>query len=97
MAGVVVVDSLENCKAEMVFAAGRRVTDALFATRKPIAPVGLDSVKARLVKAADFGVPVAEGDLRERLAQLSGWSIGRTQRVASGFYTSQALELVRHG
>lgn len=61
-ADLVVVDNLENCKAEMVFAAGRRVTDELFATRKPVAPVGLDSVKARLVKAADFGVPVAEGE-----------------------------------
>ncbi|MDH4441281.1 MAG: adenine deaminase [Rhizobium sp.] len=61
-ADLVVVDSLENCKAEMVFSAGRRVTDALFATRKDVAPVGLDSVKARVVKAADFGVPVAEGE-----------------------------------
>jgi magnesium-protoporphyrin O-methyltransferase len=42
-------------------------------------------------------VPIAESDLRARLAQLSGWSIGRTQRISSGFYTSQALELVRHG
>ena len=42
-------------------------------------------------------VPVAEGDLREGLARLQGWSIGRTQRIQSGFYTSQALELVRHG
>lgn len=61
-ADLVVIDSLENCKAEMVFAAGRRVTDELFASRKPVAPVGLDSVKARVVKAADFGVPVAEGE-----------------------------------
>ncbi|MDR7029590.1 adenine deaminase [Rhizobium rosettiformans] len=61
-ADLVVIDSLENCRADMVFAAGRRVTDDLFATRKPVAPVGLDSVKARLVKAADFGVPVAEGE-----------------------------------
>ncbi|MFN3507845.1 MAG: adenine deaminase [Allorhizobium sp.] len=61
-ADLVVVDSLENCKAEMVFAAGRRVTDELFASRKSVAPVGLDSVKAREVKAADFGVPVAEGE-----------------------------------
>ncbi len=61
-ADLVVIDSLENCKAEMVFAAGRRVTNELFATRKPVASVGLDSVKARLVKAADFGVPVAEGE-----------------------------------
>jgi magnesium-protoporphyrin O-methyltransferase len=42
-------------------------------------------------------VPTAEGDLRERLSRLQGWSIGRTQRISSGFYTSQALELVRHG
>ncbi|MFN7090209.1 MAG: adenine deaminase [Allorhizobium sp.] len=61
-ADLVVIDSLENCKAEMVFAAGRRVTDELFASRKPVAPVGLDSVKARAVKAADFGVPVAVGE-----------------------------------
>ncbi|MBC2774176.1 adenine deaminase [Rhizobium sp. AQ_MP] len=61
-ADLVVIDSLENCKAEMVFCAGRRVTDELFASRSPVAPVGLDSVKAREVKAADFGVPVAEGE-----------------------------------
>ena len=61
-ADLVVIDSLENCKAEMVFCAGRRVTDALFATRETVAPVGLDSVKARHVKAADFGVPVTEGE-----------------------------------
>lgn len=61
-ADLVVIDSLENCKAEMVFCAGRRVTDELFASRKAVAPVGLDSVKARVVKAADFGVPVAEGE-----------------------------------
>lgn len=59
---LVVIDSLENCKAEMVFSAGRRVTDALFATRKPVSPVGLDSVKARMVNAAHFGVPVAEDE-----------------------------------
>lgn len=61
-ADLVVIDSLENCKAAMVFAAGRRVTDELFAARKSVTPVGLDSVKARVVKAADFGVPVAEGE-----------------------------------
>jgi magnesium-protoporphyrin O-methyltransferase len=43
-------------------------------------------------------VPVAEAQLRQQLAaapELAGWSLGRTQRVSSGFYTSQALELVR--
>lgn len=59
-ADLVVVDSLENCKAEMVFSAGRLVDDALFAARKPVEPVGLDSVKARIVKAADFAVPARQ-------------------------------------
>lgn len=60
-ADLVVIDTLQNCKASMVFSAGRQVTAELFATRKPVAPVGLDSVKARPVLAAHFGVPVTEG------------------------------------
>jgi len=42
--------------------------------------------------------PVSEGRLRAALAaepSLFRWSVGRTHRVASGFYTSQAMELVR--
>jgi len=42
-------------------------------------------------------VPIAEDELRERLGVIAGWSVGRTQRVSSGFYTSQAMELVKHG
>ncbi len=61
-ADLVVLDRLENCRVEQVFAAGRNVSEALFATRKPIAPVGLTSVKARTVHAADFGVPVRDGE-----------------------------------
>ncbi len=61
-ADLVVLDSLESCRAEMVFSAGRRVTDALFSTRKPVAPIGLDSVKARAINAAHFGVPAREGE-----------------------------------
>jgi adenine deaminase len=59
-ADLVVVDSLENCKAETVFAAGRRVTPDLFTTRRPVAAVGLDSVRARHVTAADFAVPARD-------------------------------------
>ena len=43
-------------------------------------------------------VPVAAGRLHRLLdddAALADWQRGRTQRIASGFYTSQALELVR--
>ena len=42
--------------------------------------------------------PVTEQKLRFAIAThpgLAGWAVGRTHRVASGFYTSQALELVR--
>lgn len=42
--------------------------------------------------------PVAEAALHRLLsadAALQGWQRGRTQRISSGFYTSQALELVR--
>jgi adenine deaminase len=58
-ADLVVIDSLENCAAEFVFSAGRIVTEKLFAERKPVAPVGLESVKANPVNAADFGVPAS--------------------------------------
>lgn len=61
-ADLVVIDTLEDCRAEMVLAGGRRVTEALFASRKTVAPVGLDSVRARPVKTADFAVPVSEGE-----------------------------------
>ena len=43
-------------------------------------------------------VPVAERWLQHRIdtdAQLINWVRGRTQRISSGFYTSQALELVK--
>lgn len=43
-------------------------------------------------------VPVAERKLHKRIdgeAQLQSWVRGRTRRISSGFYTSQALELVK--
>ena len=61
-ADLVVVDSLENCRAQIVFSAGRRVTPELFATRGFVEPVGLDSVRARQVSAADFAVPARNGE-----------------------------------
>ncbi|MUO80148.1 adenine deaminase [Agrobacterium vitis] len=93
-ADLVVVDSLENRKAETVFAAGRRVTDSLFATRKPVAPVGLDSVKARIVKSADFAVPVSDGEVPV-MGVLPGKIITEYRRYrlpASGNQTSVDLD-----
>ncbi|MGO7895780.1 amidohydrolase family protein, partial [Rhizobium leguminosarum] len=44
-ADLVVLDSMENCRADMVFSAGRRVPAALFSSRSPVAPIGLDNAK----------------------------------------------------
>ncbi len=46
---------------------------------------------------APFIEPIAERRLRKAIAAdpaLAAWRCGRTERVSSGFYTSQALELV---
>jgi magnesium-protoporphyrin O-methyltransferase len=43
-------------------------------------------------------VPVPSRWLQRRIdedAQMAGWQRARTERISSGFYTSQALELVR--
>ena len=40
-------------------------------------------------------VPIAEARLRQALAPLHDWRVGRSVRVSSGFYTSHAMELVR--
>lgn len=45
-------------------------------------------------------VPVAEAALRDAIRSapgLAGWEAARTLRVASGFYTSQAMELAWRG
>ena len=42
--------------------------------------------------------PIAERSLRRHIAAepaFQGWRVGRTQRIASGFYKSQAMELVK--
>jgi adenine deaminase len=61
-ADLVILDSLEGCHAEMVFSAGRKVTEKLFETRKPVPPVGLNSVKAKPVSAASFATEARDGE-----------------------------------
>lgn len=55
-ADLVVLDTLEDCNAQMVFSAGRLVTEKLFETRRPVVPVGLESVKAPKVTPQSFAV-----------------------------------------
>jgi adenine deaminase len=53
-ADIVALDALETCHARMVFCGGAQVTDAAFAARPSIPPVGRSSVKAPTVTARDF-------------------------------------------
>jgi adenine deaminase len=54
-ADIVLLDgALEDCRVSEVISAGRPVTPKLFASRHPVAPVGLASMKARQVSSTDF-------------------------------------------
>ncbi len=70
-----------------------------FAPRTPA--LSLMHAAGRLFPRADRAPaiePVVEGRLRKAFAaepKLADWRVGRTARIASGFYTSQAMELVR--
>ena len=64
-------------------------------------PLAVMHAVGRLFPARDRAPaiePVGEDALRALLAAepgLRSWTPGRTRRIVSGFYTSQALELVR--
>jgi magnesium-protoporphyrin O-methyltransferase len=104
-AHVVAMDSLIHYQPEDLVAAlselAQRTTRSILFTFAPRTPLLATMHQVgKIFPKSDRSpaiVPTAESELRERLARLSGWSIGRTQRISSGFYTSQALELVRHG
>ncbi len=104
-AHVVAMDSLIHYEPEDLVAAlaqlAQRTTGSILFTFAPRTTLlaAMHTVGKAFPKSdrSPAIVPIAEGELRERLARLNGWSIGRTQRISSGFYTSQALELVRHG
>ncbi|MGV8986487.1 MAG: adenine deaminase [Cypionkella sp.] len=53
-ADIAVIDGLDTCNVMAVFAGGRLVSEAAFATRTEIAPVARHSVKAPRVEARQF-------------------------------------------
>ncbi len=77
-ADLVVIDDLEHCAVSMTLAGGRVADDALFAARGSLAPVGLESVKARRVEAADF-VAKGQGPSTQAIGVIPGKVI--TERV----------------
>ena len=103
---VVGMDSLIHYEAPdmvrmMVGLAARAERSVLttFAPRTPMLTVmhGVGRLFPRGDRAPAIA-PIAEASLRRRIAaepKLRGWCPGRTDRVAGGFYISQAFELVR--
>ncbi|AKR56615.1 Adenine deaminase [Devosia sp. H5989] len=60
-ADIALLDSLEDCRVSDVVTGGRLVVPELFAERRPVEPVGLDSMKARPVTAQTFHSPARPG------------------------------------
>jgi adenine deaminase len=61
-ADLALLDSLDECRVHSVIAAGRPVGGELFEGRRPLPPVGLDSVKRATVSADDFRLPALSGE-----------------------------------
>ncbi len=105
---VVAMDSLIHYEADDMVGmlgqlAARAKTTVVF-TFAPWTPMlaALHAVGTLLPRAnrAPQIAPVAEAELRKGIdshPELAGWRVGRCERVQSGFYTSQAMELVKNG
>jgi adenine deaminase len=61
-ADVVLLDDLEACAVSDVVAGGRLVDDSLLAARRPVEPIGRDSVKAAPLAGEDFRVAGSGGE-----------------------------------
>jgi len=101
---VVAMDSLIHYAApvlvRMLGAVSPRTRSSILFTFPPrTSLLGMMHAVGRLFPRSDRAPdvePLAETTLRARLAEepaLAGWRPGRTERVARGFYISQALEL----
>jgi len=80
----------------------QRTAHSLLFTFAPSNPILATMIRVgRIFPRADrapFIEPVAENTLRaeiQRAAGLQSWSATRTEKISSGFYTSQAMELSR--
>lgn len=103
---VIAMDSMIHYeKHDMVYGlAGlcQRTTHSVLFTFAPSNPILATMIRVgRIFPRADrapFIEPVAESALRGELARstdLQGWAVSRTEKISSGFYTSQAMELCR--
>lgn len=103
---VIAMDSMIHYAApdtvRMVTNLAQRANRAVLFTFAPRTPaLTLMHMVGRLFPRGDRAPaiePVSEQGLRTRIGgerALQDWHVGRTERIVSGFYTSQAMELVR--
>ncbi|MDX1703554.1 MAG: magnesium protoporphyrin IX methyltransferase [Altererythrobacter ishigakiensis] len=100
---VVLMDSLIHYPAEDIVATLAKLSERcgssiVFTFAPHTAALGAMHKIGKIFPRSDRSpaiIPVAEAELRQRLASISGWQARRTERVSSGFYTSQAMELVK--
>jgi magnesium-protoporphyrin O-methyltransferase len=103
---VVAMDSVIHYRTEDAVAALSRLAERTsgsivftFAPRTPLLATMISI--GRLFPRGDRAPwlqPMAEADLGRRIATdpgFRGWQPGRTERISSGFYTSQAMEWVK--
>ncbi|QCI66572.1 adenine deaminase [Phreatobacter stygius] len=79
-ADIVLLDDLETCAVSQVFAGGVAVDEEAYRGRQTVPPVGLDSMKARVVGAEDFLVP-ATGSTASVIGVIPGKIITRHLRM----------------
>jgi magnesium-protoporphyrin O-methyltransferase len=103
---VVAMDSLIHYPANEILrvlgAFASRTTGLILFTFAPRTPaLSMMHAAGKLFPRADRAPaiePVSEASIRRGIAAspaFAGWAVGRTQRISSGFYVSQAMELVR--
>jgi magnesium-protoporphyrin O-methyltransferase len=103
---VVAMDSLIHYRSREVIAIltglAERTSDSMLFTFAPkTAPLTLMHWVGRLFPRGNRAPaiePVGEEAIKRRLTEesgLAGWRPSRSERIVSGFYTSQALELLR--
>jgi len=92
---------LDDALAVVAGLAGRAREQVLFTFAPRTTALAMMHAVGQLFPRADRSpaiVPVAERALRSGIgadAGLGAWCVGRTRRISRGFYTSQAMELVR--
>ncbi len=106
-ADIAVLDDLADCRVAKVMSAGRMVDEALMASRRIIAPVGRNSIKAARITAADL-VARGQGPSTAVIGVMQGkiitehltMSLPFTEGVRSADLAQDALKVAvvaRHG